>query len=362
MNRYWLLREELYYSLHRWPAMLLFFTLGCVLGWAVSFLWPSYSRATIQIYVGLNPYRTYSDTNFLALNRPRYSNIDNYHHWQMSQLEGVTYRVNIIQETLTRLRQEDPYWDGVDVDQLQDMLNADWRSAGTWSLIGEHPDPNRASQAVEAWSGVVLTHTIAAIASSRNTFMIDQALQATATETLQSKLRLMELISTRSSLLTWNEAANEFPQGEPLPPSERWRILSLATRLADFSPVWMEILGVQPSQNAPPEEYIEWTSQIISLIDAELPVLEDKLTFLDGEHDGLSQEYNSESKKSLGLSPNIEIEGMDHLTVKTIRPSSTFILIGGTIGLLIWVLTQLVIISNKIGEKGELDHTLSQSS
>jgi hypothetical protein len=175
-------------------------------------------------------------------------------------------------------------------------------------------------------------------------------------------LRQQELSSTRSSFLNWRQGADEYPKDEPLPSAERWRVLSLTSRLADFSPVWMEVLAAQPSQSGLPDEYIDWTSQIITLIDAELYALEDKLSFLDSEHATLSQAYTSESDKSLGLSPNIEIEGMDQLTLKMIRPTSTFILIGGIIGLLIWVLTQLIIITNRTGEKAELDHTIFQSS
>ena len=89
--------------------------------WAVcsadccAYLWPSYFKASREVYVGLNAYRAYSDTSFLALAKPRYANIDNYHYWQMNQLNTILSTDPLLQETLDELRTLDPYWESVDI-------------------------------------------------------------------------------------------------------------------------------------------------------------------------------------------------------------------------------------------------------
>ena len=137
----WSLAKELYRSFHQWPVILLFMGVGALVGWSLTFMLPANYRAVEQVYVGLNPYRAFSDANFLAVARPKYSNIDDYKNWQMSQLETVIYLDTFMDATLDRLRKQDPYWDNMDANQLFNILEADWRTAGVWSLIATHPDP-----------------------------------------------------------------------------------------------------------------------------------------------------------------------------------------------------------------------------
>lgn len=327
--------------------MVVFFALGCLLGWVISFIWPSYYRATTQVYVGLNPYRTHSDANFLALVKPKYQNIDNYHHWQMSQLEAAIYLDDFIQETLSELRQGDPYWEGINASQLRDLLDSNWRSAGKWSLIAEHKDSKYAQQAAQTWGKVIVKRVQDAILSARNTFMVDQELQAIAAEQLEASLRQQELSSTKDALLEWSESTQDLPTNQPLDSAERWSVLSLASRPAQFNPVWITVLKDQPHSDAPPAAYISWIGQITPIIDTELSALDQRIVTLEQQHNKLTKEYSSEADYSLGLSPNLAIEGIDHLPVKVIRSPSTFAVIGGAIGLLIWALTQLIIISNR---------------
>jgi len=347
MTRHWELRSELYNAFHRWPTLLAFIALGCAVGWVLSFIWPPYSRANTQIYVGLNPYRTYSDTQFLALTLPKYSNIDNYHYWQMSQLQAVIFLDAILESTLSELRKVDPYWDGINVDQIRQMLEAEWRSAGAWSLIATHPDSAQAEQAVDVWSAVIQEQISRAIQSGRDTFMIDQRLDAIAKEELRAKIQRLELLDAKTTLLAWDSSSKDFPTDQPLNAVERWHVLSQVTRLAQFTPEWLAVLENQPSVSSPPGDYQDWISQVKSLIDAELISTQKRLEFLESERIQLTRLFSEMSKKSLGLSPNIEIEGIERLLTKVVRPTSLFILIGGTIGLLIWALTQLVMITNK---------------
>jgi hypothetical protein len=74
----WSLSEELYRSFHQWPRISLFFVIGCLVGWLITWLLPANYRASAIVYVALNPYRTYEDANFLANVNPEYTNLDDY--------------------------------------------------------------------------------------------------------------------------------------------------------------------------------------------------------------------------------------------------------------------------------------------
>ncbi len=348
MNRQWFFREEFYRSFHRWPITIVFITLGCLIGWAFSLIWPSYYRATSQVYVGFNPYRAYSDTNFLALSKPRYANLDNYLYWQMYQLEGVIFLQDFIQEALDRLQQTDAYWIDSDDSQLLNMLDAEWRTAGLWSLTAEHRDPKRATQAVQAWSQVVAERVKESVQSARNTFMIDQQLQVVNTDLEETRSREQNLHLTKSALLDWREVYQGFPKDQPLEVEERWRVIYLATHLAQFTPPWQTLLEDQPPEDSFPDAYFDWINQIIPLIDAESQILKQQITSLEEEQTNLKKAYSPEADGSLGLSPNLEVKEVKYLPTKIIRPASTLALIGGIVGLLIWILCQLVIITNRV--------------
>ena len=343
--RYWKLRDEIYNSLHRWPSMVIFFALGCILGWVLSLLLPPTYRATTQIYVGLNPYRAYSDSRWLALAKPKYSNIDDYKNWQMSELELAIYLDEILQETLAKLREDDPYWQQVDIYELNNMLEAEWRSAGTWSLVAETSSPERAEQAVRAWSEIAVLRVQDAVQSAQRTAMIDEELQSVIEELLQVRTRKEILKTSQDALQEWVDVVQGPAKNEPLDPIERWKVESIAAGTAQFTPGWMALLDEQPDENAPAEAYIEWIYQISSAIDTELTLLEPRRKRLNAERSQLEGQYSQVSKSSLGLSPNIVIEGLQNIPPKRLKPTGNLVLIGGIIGLSSWIFLQLVIIS-----------------
>jgi hypothetical protein len=349
--KYWTLRDEIYNSLHRWPSMIIFFALGCIMGWVFSLLLPPTYRATAQIYVGLNPYRAYSDSRWLALAKPKYSNIDDYKNWQMSELESAIYLDEIQQETLAKLREDDPFWQQVDIQELINMLGAEWRSAGTWSLVAETSKPERAEQAARAWSEIAVMQVRDAVQSAQRTAMIDAELQSVIDELLQARTRKETLKTSKDALKEWVEIVQGSTKNEPLDPIERWKVESIAAGVAQFTPGWMALLDEQPEENASPEAYIDWIDQISATIDNELSLLEPHSKRLNAERSQLESQYSQVSRSSLGLSPNIVIEGLQIIPPKRLKPTGNLVLIGGIIGLSSWILLQLVIISRSKPEQ-----------
>ena len=328
--------------------MVAFFALGCLLGGLLAYLWPSYFKATREIYVGLNAYRTYSDTSFLALAKPRYANIDNYHYWQMNQLNTILSTDSLIQETLDELRTLDPYWESMDIEEFRRLLDTDWRTAGAWSLNVSHPDKARALQALDVWSSIAVKRVQSAVSSSRLTFMTDQELEQAAEGLFGARQRQQTLAASQAGLKDWLKLSTSLPQNQPLSPIERWRVFSATSALALDDPAWRTILESQPDAEALPESYRDWVSLVQQQIDLELAALPSHITTLEQERAALEEQYSAESALSLGLSPNIEIEQIGKPSSRIVRPTTTLILAGGFIGLLLWLLIELVKITRRV--------------
>ncbi len=347
MERHWTLREELYRTLHRWPTLLAFFALGSLLGWLASYVWPAYYQATREIYVGLNPYRTYSDTNFLALAKPRYSNIDNYHYWQMSQLDRAIFLDDVLQKTLDDLRQQDAYWQTVETSDIRDGLDTDWRTAGAWKLNAVYADRLRAEQLLQAWSETAAEYAQQAVLAARHTFMTDQELQASAENLLQAELRQQQLNASRQALAKWLAESATLPFDQPLDATDRWRIFALSDRLVQDDPGWQSLMQAQPGPAAPRRDYIDWVNLVLAQIDADQVGLAQHIDLLRQRRGEQQTQYSAEAERSLGLSPNLEIQKLGDIEVRVIRPAATLALIGGFAGLLAWIFVQLARITNR---------------
>ena len=346
MTRVWYLRDEFYRALHQWPIMMVFVILGCLAGWGASYVWPGYYRAAAQIYVGINPYRALQDARFLAVSRPKYSNVDDYKNWQMSQLEAAVFLEEVLRETLVDLQASDVYWQDLDTADLRSMLDTDWRSAGEWSLVAKHPEALRAEQLSAAWSKVAQRQSLERDrGGTRNTLMVDQEAQAVAAQLVKTQLRREQLESALNQLEAWQQSALELPAEEPVPGGMEWQLRSLASQLADFSPAWTQTLNAQPPPGSLAAAYIEWSNQVGAQIENELPTLIEQIGVLEQQRASLREQYSFESDNSLGLSPTLEILGLKNHPAQPVRPSATMILVGGMIGLLGWLLFQVIRIS-----------------
>ncbi len=346
-KRNWELREQLYQLFHRWQVICGAIVLGALIGWLLSLIWPMSYRASNQLYLGFNGYRRYSDTIFEALSNPKYSNLDNYQYWQMSQLEFAIFMDRFLNPTLEKLRDKDEYWQTVDIEALRSMLASEWRTTGTWSLIANHTNPTFASQAAEAWSETALEHILRAVTASRNVIMIDHQLRVGEEALTQARLRRQELSLTIAAVDDWSTVSSKKDINSSPTPESRWRLFALISSPADFSPAWVALLEREPLENASIQEYLRWIKDAKTLISIEIQELDQTIRELDRSLTEQSYQYALESKASLSFSPNIEIEKMGESSVRVVRPTSTFIIIGSFIAIIIWLLYQLSLISKK---------------
>jgi len=346
VKRTWRLQQELYKLFHQWHIMILIVGIGFFVGWMISYICPSKYRAISEIYVALNPYRTYSDTTFLALTHPKYSNLDNYLFWQMSQLEEVVYLSAIVNESLNQLQQIDPYWKTITEENFREMLEVDWRAAGKWSFIVEHYDPEHAEQAAITWSDFASNTVKNAVIAAQETFMIDQELQSIEDKKIEAQLRIEKLNQTNKSILDWKKTTRDNDLDLAIDNNLKWEIINIITLAADFSPLWQDILNKQPSSEAALKYYNSWINQVSITIDNEIQALQEETTSLEQKDDQLSDHYKEVSYESLGLSPNLAIENVVNYNSELIRPTSTISLIGGGVSLFLWLFIKLIFVFN----------------
>lgn len=344
VTRTWKLSHEIYRALHQWPALLACALLGGLLGWAAAWLWPSPYRASASIYVGINPYRAYEDSRFLAAAKPKYSNLDDYLHWQMSQLKAAIFLDEITAAALDNLRQQDTYWANIDLKTFSSLLQTDWRTAGRWSLVAEGNDAGHMQAAANAWREAALERLGQAVEASRSAFMTDEALTETIAEQVQVQTRLDELTQVQTGLQDWLTQAAQQTQDQAPGEAEHRRILYLASHLANFTPLWMTILLATPTADAPREAYPAWIARVEAAIKSEKALLEEQLQNLETKRQQLDAQYRQEADTSLGLSPNLEfhpLPAQDETPIQTLRPTGLLILVGAFLGIAGWLLWQL---------------------
>lgn len=345
MQRTWQLRDELYRIFHQWPVLLGCFALGGLLGWLAAYLWPAYGRADQTVYVALNPYRAFSDSEFLALARPKYSNLDNYHYWQMSQLETFIYSAPVLQETLDNLVELDSTWQATNLETLREALDAEWRTAGEWVLAAVDPDRGRAEQMVRTWSDVAARQVTTAVEASQQTILLDEQLQDTAGALDRSERRRGLLEAGRPLLEQWARRLEDLPQAEALPAADRWELSGLALNLAGAEPAWQGVLAAEPAAEAQPAEYSAWIEALSAQASGELEMLPGQIKSLEERAAALTEQFEQAQEASYSLSPNLAIERIGEPETAVVRPTSRLALIGAVLGLLGYLLFTLVRLS-----------------
>lgn len=345
----WSLRNEILSITHQWPRIILFCLIGCLAGWAVSWIWPSSFRAREDLYVGLNIYRWEVDRNpqtfaeEVSFNYP-----DDYKNWQMSNLNAFVLGQNTVRRTLEQLQAQDPYWESVDLSEFTGLLRVFWRNAGRWTLAVDHPDAKRAAQAVSAWKSVILEGIHSAVASAQDTLAYDYQLQEISANQVAVTQRLAKLNQTQSSLTTISQELAGMSGVED--PQTHWRILAAATKGADFSPAWTELLNSAPEMGSPLEDYIAWVEGAQILVDEEILSLQEQAAALDKAQAEAAGQYARASRASLGFSANMVVEPISDEPPQTskIRPVPLLMLVGGVFGFMTWILVEILRLTSRL--------------
>lgn len=345
----WILRDEILAAFHRWPVIVAFILIGSLLGLIIVFVWPSSYKATTEISVDLNPYRALDDRYISTFAGVEFRNIDDYKHWQMSQLSILIVSDSYLEETLNRLREKDTYWHDIGILELRDMVGAQWRNAGRWLLHAKADTSQLARDAVETWQDVIIEKTSFAIAQSKELFKLELALRSLNDAIVRLQTQQIILKEIRNALDEIFAELNEVSIDETLTQTDRLRLSSLVSQAADVSPSWDTLIRAFPEANATIQEYIAWISRVNDTIELDYESAGDTLNELEGELSRLNSEWDLGVQDAQGLSATLSIENLskDSPDIERVIPIGMAALVGGMVGLLVWFLVFFTRITRK---------------
>lgn len=341
-----MLRDEILAGFHRWPVIVAFALAGTLLGLVFTYFWPSSYRANVELSVELNPYRVLDDQYIPEFSNAEFRNIDDYKHWQMLQLSIVVNSDPYLLETLTRLRELDPYWDSIEMQDLREMLNANWRNAGQWRLVADAENSLRAVGAVAIWRDVILNLTNDSIAHSRELFNLELTLRSLNDELVKNLLQGAALEETLGSLTNefneLNNAEGDFPLSGP----DRVDLFTLANQMAEGSRVIVEEF---PDDGAPVSDYSTWVERAILIVERDIDSSKVANVALNEQISSVTSEWELGINEAQGLSATLSLKKPQNKEpeVRQVRSYSLAALIGTLVGLLLWILVFLIQITRK---------------
>jgi len=346
MSNEWSFRDEILLATHKWPWLALFCLVGCLVGWGISFVWPTPHRATTELYVGLNTYRSSEDLNATEYAGIELVNANDYKNWQMASLNSMTTMDEVIQETLQRLRQLDPYWQTVSPAELAKSLHVYWRNAGKWRLAAENKNPQQAVQAVTTWQDVVLEQVHTAVNESQHAMVLVFQLKSLALAQSYLIVNVETLQQTLSVLLEWQTDLSAVSPDLPLDSAERWQLWQ-AIAQNNPDPVWTLALADFPAPQAARTEYAAWIEKTLPLLKEIMHSRENQIEALDAQQSEVKSQFKAASQISRGLSATLDVEKISGARTEqsVVRPTGMLVLVGSLIGLVVWLIQWLAGIS-----------------
>ncbi len=342
----WSLRDEILRVSHAWPVMLLFCLVGSLVGLVFSIFIPSPHRATKELYVGLNVYLATEDQNASDFAGVKFSDTNDYKNWQMANLNGLIFMDTIMDETLNRLRQIDPYWLSIDHNVLAGMLHAYWRNAGKWRLVAENSEPRYATEAVLTWEDVVVDRVHEAVYESQKIMILNTQLNALSIDQTKVISQAAEVTQIRDSLISWRSDAVQRDSKISLQEIDRKFIFHLIDQAETSSP-GERLLADFPQPEATIQEYIDYLDRTLPLINELLLISQRQITTIEDKKNEIAEVYAASSSKSLGLSAGLKVDKITTVQPEhsVVQPTGLLVLIGGILGLLTWIVLSLIRIS-----------------
>jgi hypothetical protein len=332
MQNQWNVREEILRAAHRWPLILLCFIVGSLLGFGIVNILPHTYHAEVNLHVSYN-----ADSIF--------RNPDDYKNWNMEQLNVIVLSENVLQKTLARLAEADPYWKDISTGELANRLQVHWRSVGIWRLVAEDRQPARAVALARVWKEVSLEEISAALNNALIAQKFNDQFIASARAKVDASLRVTALKQVSAALKEWRTSMAQTDPNQPLDITSRWRILSLVAQAAGSNITGEILLSQMPPEGSPLSAYQAWVDQTLVAIDVELPIIQQQLADLTAQSEGYYAQWGEKNHIAYGLSMYLTVEDVDHAEpiAKQVRLDSTAALVGGSLGLVIWCFIWLLL-------------------
>jgi len=321
---------------------------GVLLGWLISLFWPSPYRATKELYVGLNIYQSTGDIGLAEYTGLNFTNSDDYKNWQMANLNSLVLVDSILDKTIDELQQTDDYWSNINREDLYEMLHVYWRNAGKWRLVAENPDPIRAGQVVSAWEDTVVNEVHFAINQAQTSMMLDLQLRSIIDLQNQATGYIAERAQILQALQGWQAQVAQRPVEQQVSTMEHAQMWHLMAQ-AGSNPSWQPLLNAFPTVDAPAQEYLTYLDQANAVLMQEIQTMQARVEALESERQELFIQYTASSNNSMGLSANLVVDSIADAQPQMIivRPTGVLMLVGGAIGLAIWILSWLIKITTQ---------------
>jgi hypothetical protein len=329
MTYEWNLRDEILEISHRWQQVFLAFLLGSILGWGVALLFPTPHRAQSELYVAYN-------------GDAIYRNADDYKNWQFGELEAYVVSNDVLDATLARLRQQDPYWEALTTRDLKPQLRTYWRNAGRWRLVAEWREPERTTQLAQAWTNVTLEKISQAAIHAQEVLSLQAQIDAISRRQVEHHLGAIQIDQILAALETWRDEHGS-QQGGQLDILDRWRLQSLAASAAGLLPGELVLLTQFPPAEAAIEPYLAAVNQALVALREQQAIVQRQAEELGAQREALRAQWETESKASHNLTANLTVEPLtaEGLAARPVRLTSQMALVGGVLGLLVWGLLWL---------------------
>lgn len=313
-------------TLQKWPWVILSFLVGALVALVISLIVPTSYRAEARINVMYN-----ADAIF--------RNPDDYKNWEMEQLDVVVYSTPVLEKTLARLQVIDPYWREYKPTDLPPHLHAYWRNAGVWRLVAKASTPQHASQLAQTWNQSVLETVQQALVYGDQMNQTARQIQVTNNALLTAEERLIELSQLKASLQDWYETAAGQDQTTPVVYPQDWKLYAQVARIAPFDRAGEELLDAAPPPNSQVSQYLPWVERAILLSEGQIIAVQNQQNSLRGKLAELNYRWNELYTASLGLSSYLRVEALssDQLVAQPTRSQPLAALVGGVLGVLLWV-------------------------
>ena len=336
----WNLRNEILRITHQWHVIIAFALVGTLFGWGTSIVWPSSYRATLDLYVGLNAYRSPYDDYATSLAGQSFRMVDDYKNWQMDQLKTLVQTESYLEEVINRLKVKDPYWQDITPDDFSKRVDILWRNVGAWHLVVEDDDPQHAVQAIETWGDVILERVNKAIAHSKQVVALDIQMTNLVEQKIESEIRLDRLIYAKGQLSGLRDKLGSLSGDQIISSTDHWNILGLVSLVVEWDPIWDNLLDNAPRIGSTSQEYLKWLDGVQSLIDEGIKTLPDQISGLDEQFSRFEEAYVIETENSAGLTSTLVIEKIsgEAPAVETVVQKSDMVLVGGILGFFSWVI------------------------
>jgi len=340
----WTVRQKLLSLINRWYLFFFVFILSAGVAWGGIRLWPPKYQASTTVYVGIEIKRVFDVSSMATYAKTEPFNIDDYKNWQLSQLESMARSEKVAKDTLSVLRAEDPYWKDISPQEFQALQRVDWRDVGTWRLTISSSDPDRAAQAVKAWSAEFVEYASSLISKADSAFNLDGELRALNVQQVNLKMELSELERIEEGLTEFKSNISRMDEDQALDPLLRWELWGLATGPADHTPLWTEVLDQFPEADERSAEYMAWIESFLVVLSTQKEINQETLVELQKKEETFTERFIQETQKSKGLSPSLNIESSSSpVSIHSVSPDALSALLGGGLGVIIYLMVFLFI-------------------